>query len=140
MPTRRRRSVERGGSTLTQQLARLLVTGGERSAERKLRELLYAVEMEQTLGKPRILRLYLDNAPWGVDASGGLCGAEAAARHYFRRAAVRLEPAQAVWLAAMLTTRRWRSIVGEARGRWTWGGPKRWSKVCGGWGAVSGML
>jgi membrane peptidoglycan carboxypeptidase len=31
---------------------------------RKLRELLYAVEMERTLGKPRILRLYLDNAPW----------------------------------------------------------------------------
>lgn len=92
------RQVERGGSTLTQQLARLLVTGSERSAERKLRELLYAVEMEQTLGKARILQLYLDNAPWGAD----LCGAEPAARRYFRRAARNLEPAQAVWLAAML--------------------------------------
>ncbi|MGK6309480.1 biosynthetic peptidoglycan transglycosylase [Variovorax sp. DT-64] len=91
--------VERGGSTLSQQLARLIVTGSERSAERKLRELLYAVEMEQTLGKPRILQLYLDNAPWGPD---GLCGAEAAARRYFKRSARNLEPAQAVWLAAML--------------------------------------
>ncbi len=91
--------VERGGSTLSQQLARLVVTGSERSAERKLRELLYAVEMEQTLGKPRILQLYLDNAPWGP---GGLCGAEAAARRYFKRSARNLEPAQAVWLAAML--------------------------------------
>jgi len=91
--------IERGGSTLTQQLARILVTGSERTAERKLRELLYAVEMEQTLGKPRILQLYLDNAPWGPD---GQCGAEAAAKRYFKRPALKLEPAQAVWLAAML--------------------------------------
>jgi penicillin-binding protein 1A len=90
--------VERGGSTLSQQLARLVVTGSERSAERKLRELLYAVEMEQTLGKPRILQLYLDNAPWGE----GLCGAEAAARRYFKKSARNLDSAQAVWLAAML--------------------------------------
>ena len=90
--------IRRGGSTLTQQLAKLLVTGSDRTAERKLRELLYAVEMEQTLGKARILQLYLDNAPWG----GNLCGAEAAARRYFKRSARTLEPAQAVWLAAML--------------------------------------
>ncbi len=90
--------VRRGGSTLNQQLAKRLVTGDERSAGRKLRELLYAVEMEQTLGKARILQLYLDNAPWGA----GLCGAEAAARHYFQRSARTLQPAQAVWLAAML--------------------------------------
>jgi hypothetical protein len=43
--------------------------------------------------------LYLDNAPWG---EGGLCGAEAAARRYFKRSARNLEPAQAVWLASML--------------------------------------
>lgn len=89
---------ERGGSTLTQQLAKLLVTGGERSPIRKLRELLYAVEMEQTLGKARILRLYLAHAPWGP----GLCGAEAAASHYFGRRAHELTPTQAAWLAAML--------------------------------------
>jgi len=90
--------IRRGGSTITQQLAKLLVTGSDRTAERKLRELLYAVEMEQTLGKARILQLYLDNAPWG----GNACGAEAAARRYFKRSARTLEPAQAVWLAAML--------------------------------------
>ena len=91
-------AVERGASTLTQQLAKLLFTGSERSSERKLRELLYAVEMEETLGKARILQLYLDNAPWG----GTVCGAEAAAKRYFGRSARALEPAQAVWLAAML--------------------------------------
>jgi hypothetical protein len=115
-------AIERGGSTLTQQLARVLVTGSERSAERKLRELLYAVEMEQTLGKARILQLYLDNAPWGPD---GLCGAEAAAKRYFKRNAARLEPAQAVWLAAMLHNPaaeldKWRSTgqIDAARAKW----------------------
>jgi monofunctional glycosyltransferase len=90
--------IERGASTLSQQLAKLLVTGAERSPVRKLRELLYAVEMEDTLGKARILRLYLDNAPWGP----GICGAEAAAKHYFGTTARKLEARQAVWLAAML--------------------------------------
>ncbi|MDP9899683.1 biosynthetic peptidoglycan transglycosylase [Variovorax ginsengisoli] len=94
----KRGKVERGGSTLTQQLAKMVMTGSDRTAERKLRELLYAVEMEQTLGKARILELYLDSAPWG----SGVCGAEAAARLYFKRSARTLEPAQAVWLAAML--------------------------------------
>lgn len=94
----KRGQVERGGSTLTQQLAKMVMTGSERTAERKLRELLYAVEMEQTLGKARILQLYLDSAPWG----SGVCGAEAAARRYFQRSARTLEPAQAVWLASML--------------------------------------
>ena len=88
----------RGASTLSQQLAKLLVTGDERSPARKLRELLYAVEMEQTLGKNRILRLYLAHAPWGT----GICGAEAASRRYFGRPAHALSPSQAAWLAAML--------------------------------------
>ena len=90
--------ISRGASTLPQQLAKLLVTGDERSPVRKLRELLYAVEMEQTLGKPRMLQLYLAHAPWGE----GLCGAEAAAQHYFGQRAHTLSPAQAIWLAAML--------------------------------------
>lgn len=90
--------IERGASTLSQQLARLLVTGSERTPVRKLRELLYAVEMEQTLGKARILSLYLDHAPWGQ----ALCGADAAARHYFGIRAQELDAGQAVWLAAML--------------------------------------
>ncbi|MEJ7688499.1 MAG: biosynthetic peptidoglycan transglycosylase [Variovorax sp.] len=112
---------ERGASTLTQQLARLLVAGGERSIERKLRELLYAVEMEQTLGKGRILQLYLDNAPWGAE----LCGAEAAARRYFKRSARALDPAQAVWLAAMLNNpsravEQWRRTgsIDTPRAKW----------------------
>jgi hypothetical protein len=88
-----------GASTLTQQLARLLYTGDERSAQRKLRELLYAVEMEQTLGKGRILQLYLALAPWGQD----VCGAENAARRYLSKSASAVTPAEAAWLASLLT-------------------------------------
>jgi hypothetical protein len=113
--------IARGGSTLSQQVAKMLVTGGERSPVRKLRELLYAVEMEQALGKPRILRLYLDNAPWGE----GLCGAEAAARHYFGVRAHELTITQSSWLAAMLhnpdaEAQRWAATgkINTARTQW----------------------
>jgi hypothetical protein len=113
--------IERGASTLSQQAARLLVTGGERSPVRKLRELLYAVELDRTLGKARLLRLYLDHAPWG----DGLCGAEAAASHYFGLRAHELTIAQSAWLAAMLhnpalEARRWaeRGTIDTARAQW----------------------
>lgn len=88
----------RGASTITQQLARTLFTGNERSATRKLREVLYAVEMERTLGKARILELYLNTVDWGP----GLCGARAAARAYFNKTPTRLSPKEAAWLAAIL--------------------------------------
>jgi Transglycosylase len=88
-----------GASTLTQQLAKLVVTGDERSASRKLRELLYAVEMERTLGKARILQLYLALAPWG----DGVCGAERAVRvHLGQRDASAVGPVAAAWLASLL--------------------------------------
>jgi hypothetical protein len=90
--------VRGGASTLTQQLAKLVYTGDERSAVRKLRELLYAVEMERTLGKARILALYLALAPWG----DGTCGAEQAARRRFGKPAHRLDAIEAAWLAARL--------------------------------------
>jgi membrane carboxypeptidase/penicillin-binding protein len=96
-------AIRRGGSTLTQQLAKLMVTGDERTLRRKLRELLYAVEAEQTLGKARILQLYLNLAPWGRTDEGALvCGADAAARHYYGVPAQRLTARQAVTLAALL--------------------------------------
>jgi hypothetical protein len=88
-----------GASTITQQLAKLTVAGDERSASRKLRELLYAVEMERTLGKARILQLYLALAPWG----DGICGAERAVRvHLGQRDASAVGPVAAAWLASLL--------------------------------------
>ncbi len=119
-----------GGSTITQQLAKLMVAGGDRTLQRKLRELLYAVEMEQTLGKARILQLYLNLAPWGELADGpparrSLCGAEAAAQHWFGVPARRLSPRQAVTLAAMLRNpqheaQRWAREGSVDRERMAW--------------------
>lgn len=88
----------RGASTISQQLAKLLFTGDERSAARKVRELLYAAELDRTLGKARVLQLYLAVAPWG----DGQCGGEAAALHYFGKHAAALDAAEAVWLASLL--------------------------------------
>ena len=119
-------AIRRGGSTITQQVAKLMVAGDERTLARKLRELLYAVEIEQTLGKARILQLYLNLAPWGEDAQGRLlCGADAAARHYFNVPARRLTPRQAVTLAAMLRNpqreaARWAQEGSVDRDRLAW--------------------
>jgi hypothetical protein len=87
-----------GGSTLTQQLAKLLYTGDDRHHLRKLRELLYAVELDRVLGKARVLHLYLSIAPWG----DGQCGAASAARHHLRKRVDRLAPIEAAWLASLL--------------------------------------
>jgi hypothetical protein len=88
----------RGASTLSQQLAKLLYVGDERTVARKVRELLYAVELDRTLGKARVLQLYLSVVPWG----DGQCGGEAAALHYFGKRAASLDAAEAVWLASLL--------------------------------------
>ena len=102
----------RGASTLTQQLARLLYTGAERTAQRKLHELLYAVEMEQTLGKARILQLYLALAPWGQE----VCGAENAARRYLGKPASAVTPLEAAWLAGLLVNPQARLQQQSTRG------------------------
>lgn len=87
-----------GASTLSQQLAKLVYTGDEPSHGRKLRELLYAVELDRTLGKARVLYLYLSLAPWG----DGQCGAHAAAQHLLNKRADQLSAIEAVWLATLL--------------------------------------
>jgi hypothetical protein len=88
----------RGASTLTQQVAKLLYTGDSRTHVRKLRELLYAVELDRTLGKARVLNLYLSMAPWG----DGQCGAAAASQHYLHKRVDKLTPMEAAWLASLL--------------------------------------
>ena len=122
------RDAIQGASTITQQLAKLLYTGDERSAARKLREWLYAVEMERTLGKGRILQLYLSVLPWG----DGVCGAEAAARHHLGKPAHKLSPREAAWLASLLINpelqlRRWarEEAAGRERVAWVLGGMRR---------------
>ena len=88
----------RGRSTITQQLAKNLYFGTDRSLLRKAMELVLAPRLERRLGKDRILELYLNVAEWGP----GIFGAEAAARSYFGRSAPSLSLDQAAALAATL--------------------------------------
>lgn len=88
----------RGGSTITQQLAKNLFLSGSRSYWRKGQELVLAYMIESVMSKERILELYLNLAQWGVN----VFGAEAAAAHYYRTTAAQLGPSQSARLAAML--------------------------------------
>ncbi|MFO0705908.1 MAG: monofunctional biosynthetic peptidoglycan transglycosylase [Nitrospira sp.] len=94
--------MKRGGSTITQQLAKNLYLSTERSLFRKAREALITRSLEQHLSKERILELYLNVAEWG----NGVYGAEAAARHHFGKAAYDLTADEAAWLAAILPSPR----------------------------------
>src|SRR5688572_6586208 len=71
-----------GGSTITQQLARQSV-GREKTLSRKVRELLFAAQLEHHFTKEEILELYLNKVYFG----DGLYGAEAASRGYFGKKA-----------------------------------------------------
>ena len=97
-----RRRIVRGGSTITQQLARNLYLGEERTATRKLKEVVLAVRIEQVVSKRRILELYLNLIEWG----DGIYGAEAAARHYFGTTADALNARQALLLASVIINPR----------------------------------
>lgn len=95
---RRTGRVRRGGSTLSQQLAKNLFLSGERTYSRKLRELLYATELDQSLGKTRILELYVNIVEFGP----GIYGIKDASRVYFGKSPEALLPEQAAWLASIL--------------------------------------
>jgi monofunctional biosynthetic peptidoglycan transglycosylase len=92
----------RGGSTITQQLAKNLYLSPSKNPVRKLRELVIARRLEAELKKSRILELYLNVIEWG----DGVYGAEAAARTYFHTSAASLSPAESAWLAAAIVNPR----------------------------------
>jgi monofunctional glycosyltransferase len=92
----------RGGSTITQQLAKNLYFGTSKTPQRKLRELIVARWLEQELTKRRILELYLNVIEWG----DGIYGAEAAARTWAGKSAAALEPSEAAQRAAMIPNPR----------------------------------
>ncbi|MEX5217545.1 MAG: monofunctional biosynthetic peptidoglycan transglycosylase [Nitrospira sp.] len=93
---------KRGGSTITQQLAKNLYLSSERSLLRKAREALITRSLEHELTKRRILELYLNVAEWGH----GIFGAEAASRHHFGKSASELNMDEAALLAAILPAPR----------------------------------
>lgn len=90
--------LSRGGSTITQQLAKNLYLSSEKTLWRKVQEALIARSLERRLTKKRILEIYLNVAEWGQ----GVYGAEAAAQHHFGKPAAQLTAEEAAMLAAML--------------------------------------
>jgi monofunctional biosynthetic peptidoglycan transglycosylase len=88
----------RGGSTITQQLAKNLFLSSERSYVRKAQELAITYMIEAMWDKRRILEVYLNVVEWGE----GIFGAEAASRQYFGVGAAQLNAEQAARLAAYL--------------------------------------
>jgi monofunctional biosynthetic peptidoglycan transglycosylase len=99
--------VVRGGSTITQQLARNLYLSAARTPTRKLEEVLLALRLERALTKRRIFEIYLNVIEWG----DGIYGVEAAAVHYFGVSAADLDARQAALLAAVIINPRRYSVL-----------------------------
>jgi monofunctional glycosyltransferase len=98
----KRRGFVRGGSTITQQLAKNLFFTTRKSLVRKLREMIVAGWIEEDLSKPRILELYLNVIEWG----DGIYGCGAAAARYYGKPVGSLDEAEAAGLAAMIPSPR----------------------------------
>ena len=73
--------VVQGASTITQQLARILFLSNEKTFDRKIKELVTAVQIEKTISKEKILEMYMNNVYLG----SGAYGVEGAAEIYFNK-------------------------------------------------------
>src|SRR6267142_2778856 len=93
---RRGRIVE-GGSTITQQLTKVLFLTPDKSLERKMKEAVLALELERRYSKDRILEMYLNQVYFGH----GAYGVEAAARTYFGKSVSELNVRESALLAGL---------------------------------------
>src|SRR5262245_408471 len=91
-------SAREGGSTITQQLARMTYLSPERTIRRKVQEAILALWMERRLGKEEILSRYLNTAYFGA----GVYGVDAAAKRYFGKTAKELSLSEAAMLAGLV--------------------------------------
>jgi penicillin-binding protein 1A len=88
----------RGGSTITQQVAKNVYLSSEKTLARKIREYFLAKRMESLLSKERILEIYMNEVGWGY----GIYGIELASRFYLDKHADEVNIAEAAFLSAML--------------------------------------
>ncbi len=86
-----------GGSTITQQLIKNALLSSERTIQRKAKEAVLALELEQRFSKDEILEMYLNDIPYG----GQTYGIEAASKTFFNKSAADLSLAEASYLAAL---------------------------------------
>src|SRR5207247_776539 len=93
----RRGRVVEGGSTITQQLTKVLFLTPDKSLERKLKEAVLALELERRYSKDRILEMYLNQIYFGH----GAYGVEAAARTYFGKSVSELNVREGALIAGL---------------------------------------
>ncbi|MBF0558076.1 MAG: PBP1A family penicillin-binding protein [Nitrospirae bacterium] len=91
-------SLKEGGSTITQQLAKIMFLSPEKTIKRKLREAQLAVKLEKELSKKEILEMYLNKVYLGH----GAYGIEMASRVYFGKSAMQLSLPEAAMLAGLV--------------------------------------
>ena len=87
-----------GGSTITQQLARNIFLNNSRTFDRKIREALLAMAIEQKFSKDQVLELYLNKVYFG----GGAYGVDSAARKFFGHSGEQLSLAEAAIIAGLV--------------------------------------
>ncbi|TXG76111.1 penicillin-binding protein [Candidatus Dojkabacteria bacterium] len=92
-----RGKAKQGGSTITQQLVKSALLTPERTIQRKLKEAVLAIQIEQMLSKDQILELYLNQVPYG----GVSYGIQEASNAYFDKEAKDLTLAEAALLAGL---------------------------------------
>jgi 1A family penicillin-binding protein len=88
---------KQGGSTITQQFVKNAVLSRDKAYSRKLKEIILSIEIEAKFKKDDILKLYLNEIPYGRNAYG----IEAASRAYFGKSAKELSLAESAYLAAI---------------------------------------
>ncbi|MCH8274445.1 MAG: transglycosylase domain-containing protein [Armatimonadetes bacterium] len=93
----RSKRVKQGGSTITQQVAKRLLTSGERTLRRKLEDACLAVLIERELTKEQVITLYLNQVYYGA----GAYGVKTAADVYFAKKLDELTPAEAALLSRL---------------------------------------
>ena len=117
-----------GGSTISQQVAKLVFLSPERTVRRKIQEAMLAFWLEREFTKEEILTIYLNRAYFGA----GAYGVDAAARRYFGRSAREVDLAQAAMIAGLLRAPSRYSPANDlalarrragGRGRWRWWTP-----------------
>lgn len=90
--------IVQGGSTITQQLAKMMFLKPDRTIKRKVQELMLAWQLEQTFSKEQILTLYLNRAYFG----SGNYGIASASRYYFSKPVAKLNLNESAMLAGLL--------------------------------------
>ncbi len=88
---------KQGGSTLTQQVAKNALLTSDRTITRKIKDIVLALQIENSYSKDDILQMYLNEVPYG----GTTWGAEAASKTYFGKSASNLSLAEAALIAGL---------------------------------------